>query len=127
MIGAPGVCGRAAGGGGKSRHVGAGHRAVGGFQNAVLHRAQRGNPVAAVGVATDGFVVPHVHEQGEVHLLEVAPAIDFLRPAFRGGKGRQQHGGQDGDNGDHDQQFDQSKAGLAAAVGRHHKFGVTKA
>jgi hypothetical protein len=52
-------------------------------------------------------IVTGPHLEGEGHFLEVADAIDALRLALGGGERRQQHGGQNGDDGDHDEQLDQ--------------------
>jgi len=49
---------------------------------------------------------------GQPYLFEVVHAVNALGARFGAGQRRQQHGRQDGDDGDHDQQLDQSESRL---------------
>ena len=44
----------------------------------------------------------------------VVQALDALRLGFRFRQGRQQHGGEDGDDRDHHQQFDEGETPVVA-------------
>src|SRR5439155_7331885 len=58
------------------------------------------------------LVVQRIHQVCELKLLQVAHAGDAMRLGLRLGQCRQQQSGQNGDDGNHDEQFDQGKRGL---------------
>ena len=65
-------------------------------------------PPDAVETASDTVaVVTFPEAEGEADLLEVVDAVDALRLALGGGERREQHGREDGDDGDHDEQLDE--------------------
>ena len=55
----------------------------------------------------DIVIVADIKHKTKAQLLEVIQTIDLLRLLLRSGQCRQQHGGQNGDDGDDHQQFDQ--------------------
>jgi len=55
------------------------------------------------------FVVAGIHEFGSADLLEFADTSGIARPFTRRRQCRQQHGSQDGDDGDYNQKLDQCK------------------
>ncbi|MPN27817.1 hypothetical protein SDC9_175251 [bioreactor metagenome] len=55
----------------------------------------------------EGQVVVGVHGVGGRHLPEVADAVGLAAPLPRGTQRRAQHGGQNGDDGDYDEEFNQ--------------------
>ena len=72
------------------------------------------------------FVIVSVHLAGQDNLPHVAGAFDRLRLLLGFGQGRKEQSGQDGDDGNHDQQFDQSKGAgdfrnVFHARGRFHR------
>ncbi len=56
------------------------------------------------------MVVSRVHLPGFAQLVSIIHALNALGLNFSLAQSRQQHRRQDGDNGDHDQQFDQGKS-----------------
>src|SRR5690606_24116237 len=89
------------------------------------HRPQESGPVV---IAPLRIGMPHVgrwklilkavgvKQHGQTKLLEVAGAVGAARRFACRLNGRQQHGDQDADDGDHYQQFDESKAGSMSGV-----------
>jgi hypothetical protein len=57
----------------------------------------------------DVVVIGAIHCCRQHGLLAVADVVDRIGPAFRLGQRRQQHGREDGDDGDDHQQFNQSE------------------
>jgi hypothetical protein len=57
-----------------------------------------------------GVVVPDVHRHTETDLLLIANALNVFGLLLGLGQGREQHRGQNRNDGDHHQQFDQGKA-----------------
>ena len=51
-----------------------------------------------------------IHDSGQSQLLQIAEALDLMGFLFGLAQGGQEQAGQDRNNGDHDQQFNQSKA-----------------
>ena len=72
-----------------------------------------GSPVESVGYIA--LVVIGVHQPSQTNLLAVIHAGNGLRPDFRPRERRQQHGGQDCNDGNDHQQFDQSESPVALA------------
>ena len=75
----------------------------------------------AVGALLQGelvLVVRRVHRQRQFELMEVIHALHTHRAFLRPREGWQKHGGQDGDDGNHDEQFDQGKASQALTPGK---------
>ena len=62
-------------------------------------------------------VVVDVHLIRETELAEVVKARDAMRLRFRPGQCRQQHGREDGDDGNHHEQFNQCECRPAMTVG----------
>ena len=58
-----------------------------------------------------------IHGEGQSLLPKVVGATDPLRPVLGVGQGRQQHPGQNRDDGDHHQQFDQRESRTRPAAG----------
>jgi hypothetical protein len=76
-----------------------------------------------VGEAIAGVFIP-VHLCGETELMKVADALDTAGGGLAGGKGGEQQGGEDGNHGNDDQQFNQgeSAAGFTRpGTGARHK------
>ena len=51
-----------------------------------------------------------IHDRGQSQLLQIAEALDLMGFLFGLAQGGQEQAGQDRNNGDHHQQFNQSKA-----------------
>ena len=56
-------------------------------------------------------MVIRIHLQGHLQLSHVAQALDLMSLTLGAGKSRKQHARQNGEDGDHYQQFDQGKPG----------------
>jgi len=71
-------------------------------------------------MARDDLVaVVRIHEHAETNLLHVVGTADLARFEASLGKGRQEHGCQDRDDGDHDKQLNQ---GEPAGLGSHSRL-----
>ena len=57
--------------------------------------------------------------EGDAVLLDVVDTADFLRPALGGGESRQQHGRENGDDGDDDEQLDERERRFLFVHGFH--------
>ena len=55
------------------------------------------------------IIVVHVHRVGQVELAQLAAALDRDRLGLGFGQGRQQQPSENGNDGDHHQQFDESE------------------
>jgi len=63
-------------------------------------------PLRAVHIA----VILPIHRVGQAYLFEIVETGRGLRPGFGAGESREEHRGENGDDGDDHQKFDQSKA-----------------
>ena len=64
------------------------------------------------------LVVVGVHHPGENELFLIGEAVDTLAFLARFAQGRQEHGGQNGDDGDDDEQFDEGERRITGPVAR---------
>ena len=99
---------------GKPRRIGLGqHR-----RSARSQRADAPFPfVRAIETHRRVIVIRQIHHPPQGQLLLIAEAGGHGGLLFRLGQRRQQHGGEDGNDGDHDEQFDEGETRCPAASG----------
>ena len=68
-------------------------------------------------------VILHILHECQTDLTQVAHASGLVGPRFGLGEGRQEHPGEDGDDGDHHQEFDQRERGTGTSRTDHGSFG----
>jgi hypothetical protein len=77
----------------------------------------------AIGMRMRGehaFVLVGVHADGHAQLLQVVDALDAFAGFLGPGQCRQQHAGEQGNDGNDHQQFNQGEAELSPALPRPH-------
>ena len=129
FVGGPGPAGPVGIGRALRRHR-LGHRTHQQIRGPLIVIQQGPHPLAIaaqIGIprGRDEFtVVSHIHDVRQRQLLLVADATRLLRARLGRGQRRQQHGRQNGDDGNDHEQFNQSKtcAGMETILGMHMIF-----
>ena len=93
-----------------------GERAIGGaeqhLQRDVIF-AQPSHPERLAARRKLAVVFIGVHREGRAQLFEIIEATDPTRALLGATEGRQQHAGQNGDDGDNDEEFDEGECAVA--------------
>ena len=69
-------------------------------------------------------MVVRIHSPNDAPLLEIGFAVGHVGLRFGAGQSRQEHGRQNGDNGDDDQQFDECESPPKSRSGMREGFGT---